>query len=190
MVDVMMQLVLMVVDMVGTNGINGINSNNGRGGIAALDMLIVALQRTNNPFPFHEKRLINWRIQVRADDKETLKHERIKIIFTALTKQRTITLSYETHWNKYIRVFVHSIAQDLSHILSVLFDTKKSSSDMVVAGLDALSEIMRTDDKFLIQHQLNAELLEKANRYLPSIFVHTEPTYGDAQLTVLHLGSG
>ena len=72
MVDVMMQLVLMVVDMVGTNGINGINSNNGRG-IATLDMLIVALQRTNNPFPFHETRLINWRTQVRAD--ETLEHE-------------------------------------------------------------------------------------------------------------------
>ena len=57
---------------------------------------------------------------------------------------------------------------------------------MVVAGLDTLSEITRTDGEFLKQHQLNDELLEKANRYLPSIFV---PAYGDAQLIVLHLGS-
>ena len=61
---------------------------------------------------------------------------------------------------------------------------------MVVAGLDALTEIMRTDGEFAIQHQLNHELLEKSNRYLLSIFVHTEPAYGDEQLTVLHLGSG
>ena len=56
--------------------------------------------------------------------------------------------------------------------------------------MDGLSETTRTDGEFLKQHQLNDELLEKANRYLPSIFVHTEPAYGDAQLTVLHLGSG
>ena len=57
---------------------------------------------------------------------------------------------------------------------------------MVVGGLEALSEIMRTDGEFLKQHQINDELLEKekANRYLPSIFVHIEPVYRDAQLTV------
>ena len=32
---------------------------------------------------------------------------------------------------------------------------------MVVAGLEPLSEIMRTDGEFLKQHQLNDELLEK-----------------------------
>ena len=89
---------------------------------------------------------------------------------------------------------VHLIAQDLSdtftHISGVLFESKKSSEDMVVAGLDALSETMRTDGEFLKQHQLNDELLEKANRYLPCIFVNTEPAYGDAQLTILDLGSG
>ena len=167
-----------------TNGMNGININNGgTGGIASVDMSIVALQETNNPFPFHEKRQINWRTQVGADDKETLKHERIKTILKALTKQRTIKSLYEKHWNKYI---FHLIAQDLSpaftHILSVLFDTKKSSPDMVVTGLDALPEIMRTDHdgEFLEQHQLNDELLEKVNRYLPSTFVHTEPAFVDA----------
>ena len=72
---------------------NGINSNNGgRGGIASVDMLIVALQETNNSLPLHEKRPINWRTQIRADGKGTLEHERIKIIFKASTKQRTIKL--------------------------------------------------------------------------------------------------
>ena len=80
----------------GANDMNGINSKNGgininRGGIASLDMLIVALQGTNNPFSFHEKRQINWRTQARADNKE-----RIKIIFKALTKQRTIKYNYYT----------------------------------------------------------------------------------------------
>ena len=89
-------------DGYGTTGMDGINSNNGGGdGITSLAMLIVAAQETNNPFPFHEKRPINWRTQVRADDKEALKHKRIKIIFKALARQRTIKLL--------------SIAQDLSH---------------------------------------------------------------------------
>ena len=83
----------------GTNDMNGINSKNGginRGGVGSLDMLIVALQGTNNPFSFHATRKANWRTQARADNKETLKHERIKIIFKALTKRRTIKYNYYT----------------------------------------------------------------------------------------------
>ena len=79
----------------GTNDMNGINSKNGginRGGIASLEMLIVALQGTSNQFSFPAKRQINWRTQSRAGNKETLKHERIKIIVKALTKRRTINI--------------------------------------------------------------------------------------------------
>ncbi|ETO20947.1 hypothetical protein RFI_16257, partial [Reticulomyxa filosa] len=120
----------------------------------ALDMLIMLFEGTNNPFPFHEKRPINWLSNVRSDDDETARKNHMQTVFRAFMRGKALKVIYHRYWHRCVRVFVHLCAQNLEFaittLLPQLFDIKKSSADQIVLGLDVISEIMRLDAEQVI----------------------------------------
>ncbi|ETO09402.1 hypothetical protein RFI_27977 [Reticulomyxa filosa] len=148
----------------------------------SLDMLIMLFEGTNNPFPFHEKRPINWLTNVRSDDDENTRKNHMQVVFKAFMRGKALKIMSQRHWFRCVRLFVHLCAQHLefatSTLLPQLFDVKKSTVEQIVLGLDVISEIMRLDGEFLRQHQSNPALLPVINDFLPAMLEHADQAIG------------
>ncbi|ETO24453.1 hypothetical protein RFI_12706 [Reticulomyxa filosa] len=152
----------------------------------SLKMLVLLFEGTNNPFPFHERRPINWKTYVRVDDNETARKDHMQIVFRAFMRGKTLKNLYHRHWRLCIRVFVHLCAQQLDFaittLLPQLFDIKKSSTEQIVLGLDVISEMMRRGGDFVRQHQPSPDLLSTANDFLPAMLRQVEQLIGVEKL--------
>ncbi|ETO12178.1 hypothetical protein RFI_25194 [Reticulomyxa filosa] len=148
----------------------------------ALEMLQMLFEGTNNPFPFHEKRPINWLSSVRSDDDENAKKNHMHVVFKAFLRGKALKTMYHRHWHRCVCVFVHLCAQNLElavqTLLPQLFDVRKSTVDQIVLGLDCVSEIVRLDGNFVRQHQPSPTLLSTLNDFLPTILWQAEQFIG------------